>query len=309
MIDTHCHLSDSKYDGEVDNIVNNFLSAGLDFVVTIGCDRTTNERSKEIVNNYDHVYYTIGIHPDDCDTYDEAEIESYLTVNDPKLVAVGEIGLDYYHNKENKDKQKSVFISQILLAKKYHLPIVIHCRDAYGDMLEILKNYAPFENGAVMHCYSGSLEFAREILRLGIKISFTGNVPYYTFDKISYSSDKKGVFVDKKVNGNFLELKYIPNETGIHKITISVGQFQKLTFETTASYISVYGYDLNKVFGEDKYYSAVFKEISNSVSSCSTVWLWSCSSSSSVSTYGSQYSSYFSLYSLSNIFNPESFLI
>ncbi len=97
-------------------------------------------------------------------------------------------------------------------------------------------------------------------VKASIKISFTGNVPYYTFDKISYSSDKKGVFVDKKVNGNFLELKYIPNETGIHKITISVGQFQKLTFETTASYISVYGYDLNKVFGEDKYYSAVFKD-------------------------------------------------
>ncbi len=178
MIDTHCHLSDTKYDGEVDNIVNNFLSAGLDFVVTIGCDRTTNERSKVIANNYKHVYYTIGIHPDDCDTYDEVEIESYLTANDPKLVAVGEIGLDYYHNKENKDKQKSVFISQILLAKKYHLPIVIHCRDAYGDMLEILKNYAPFEDGAVMHCYSGSLEFAREIIKLGIKLSFTGSVTF-----------------------------------------------------------------------------------------------------------------------------------
>lgn len=178
MIDTHCHLSDSKYDGELNEIVDNFLSAGLDFVVTIGYDKINNQRSKEIANKYDQVYYTIGIHPDDCDEYDEAEIESYLMVNDPKLVAVGEIGLDYYHSKDNKEKQKQVFISQILLAKKYNLPIVIHCRDAYGDMLEILKEYAPFESGAVMHCYSGSLEFAREIIKLDIKISFTGSVTF-----------------------------------------------------------------------------------------------------------------------------------
>lgn len=178
MIDTHCHLSDTKYDGEVEDIVNNFLSAGLEFAVTIGYDNINNKRSKKIAGKYDHVYYTIGIHPDDCDSYDEAEIESYLSANDPKLVAVGEIGLDYYHNKDNKDKQKQVFISQIDLANKYHLPIVIHCRDAYGDMLEILKKYAPFKNGAVMHCYSGSLEFAREIIKLGIKISFTGSVTF-----------------------------------------------------------------------------------------------------------------------------------
>ena len=147
-------------------------------MICVGCDHQSNMRAKEIANAYDSVYYTVGIHPDDCDQYDKSEIESYLSVGDNKLVAVGEIGLDYFHNKENKQKQIEVFISQIELAKKYKLPIVIHCRDAYGDTLDILKRYAPFEYGAVMHCYSGSVEFAREVIRLGVKLSFTGTVTY-----------------------------------------------------------------------------------------------------------------------------------
>jgi len=124
------------------------------------------------------MYCAVGVHPDDADKYNEQELEKLLINRNNKLVAVGEIGLDYYHTKENKELQKQVFESQINLANKYKLPIVIHCRNAFGDMLEILKKYAPFEYGAVMHCYSGSLEFVREILKLGLKISFTGTVTY-----------------------------------------------------------------------------------------------------------------------------------
>lgn len=178
MIDTHCHLNDSQYEGKVDEIVNNFLSAGVEKAICIGCDPITNKSAKEIANLYDCVYYTVGIHPDDCETYNEKELEEYLKANDKKLVAVGEIGLDYYHNKDNKEKQKEVFIRQIKLANKYKLPIVIHCRDSYGDTLEILKQFAPFKYGAVMHCYSGSWEFAQQILKLGVKFSFTGTVTY-----------------------------------------------------------------------------------------------------------------------------------
>ena len=178
MIDTHCHLAEPHYEGELTNIVNNFSTAGIDFVVTIGYDEKNNLASRDIAHDYDNVYYTVGYHPDECASYDEMKLESMLMRNDKKLVALGEIGLDYFHNKENKDKQKEVFIHQINLAKKYNLPIVIHCRDAYGDMLEILKENMPFTNGAVMHCYSGSLEFAKEIIKLGIKISFTGSVTF-----------------------------------------------------------------------------------------------------------------------------------
>ena len=178
MIDTHCHLNDSWFDGEVDQVVNNFLGAGIEKVICIGCDPKTNKKAKEIADKYETVYYTIGIHPDDEQTFNLKELESYLKKKDKKLVAIGEIGLDYFHNKENKDLQIEIFEKQINLAKKYKLPIVIHCRDAYGDMLEVLKKYAPFKHGAVMHCYSGSWEFAKELLKIGIKFSFTGTVTY-----------------------------------------------------------------------------------------------------------------------------------
>lgn len=178
MIDSHCHLNDLKYEGEVDKIVSNFLFAGVEKAICVGCDPISNKRAKEIAQEFDAVYYTVGIHPDDCKTFNRDEIEAYLTKKDEKLVAVGEIGLDYFHNKDNKDEQIAVFEEQIELAKKYQLPIVIHCRDAYGDTLNVIKKHAPFEYGAVMHCYSGSWDFAKELLKLGIKFSFTGSVTF-----------------------------------------------------------------------------------------------------------------------------------
>lgn len=178
MIDTHCHLNDLQYENEVDQIINNFLQAGVKRAICVGCDPNSNKRAKEIALEYEEVYYTVGIHPDDCNMYNEKEMEEYLKNEDNKLVAVGEIGLDYYHNKNNKEDQIQVFESQIKLAQKYNLPIVVHCRDAYGDTLEILKKYAPYPNGVVMHCYSGSYEFAKELLKLGVKFSFTGTVTY-----------------------------------------------------------------------------------------------------------------------------------
>lgn len=178
MLDSHCHLNDYHFEGEVDQIVNNFLSSGVEKAICIGCCPESNLDVIKLANTYESVYCAVGVHPDDCDKYNEEEFENLLINRNSKVVAVGEIGLDYYHTKENKQKQIEVFESQIRLAIKHKLPIVIHCRDAYGDMLGILKKYAPFECGAVMHCYSGSLEWAREVLRLGLKISFTGSVTF-----------------------------------------------------------------------------------------------------------------------------------
>ena len=178
MIDTHCHLNDPQFEGIVDQMVDNFLQAGVDAAICVGCEPETSEQAVEIANQFDSVYAAVGVHPDDCDKYDQAKIEN-LILRSEKVVAVGEIGLDYYHIKENKEQQKQVFISQIKLAKKYNLPIVVHCRDAYKDTLDILTEHASFENGIVMHCYSGSLEFAKQLLKLGAKFSFTGVVTYH----------------------------------------------------------------------------------------------------------------------------------
>ena len=178
MLDTHCHLNDIQFSEDLNQVITNFLFAGVNKAITIGCDPQSNVEAIELAKKYESVFCAVGIHPDDCNKYDEAQLENLLKNKDNKLVAVGEIGLDYFHNKENKEEQIKVFESQIKLAKKYKLPIVIHCREAYGDTLEVLKRNAPFEFGAVMHCYSGSWDFAKELLKLGVKFSFTGTVTY-----------------------------------------------------------------------------------------------------------------------------------
>lgn len=176
MIDTHCHLNDEKYTN-VEEIVDNYLSAGVDRVVCASSSISASVRAAEIAAKFPSVYYTIGIHPDEVGEFDLNRLENLVKNANNKLVAIGEIGLDYFHNKDNKPEQKAAFISQIELANKYKLPIVIHCREAYGDTLEILKQH-PAKFGAVMHCYSGSLEYAHEIIALGYKLSFTGNVTF-----------------------------------------------------------------------------------------------------------------------------------
>lgn len=178
MIDTHCHLNDSQFDNDLENVINSFFVSGGDSIICVSADYPSSIKAKQIAEINDNIYYTIGVHPDDCNSYDETELEDLIITKSDKLVAIGEIGLDYFHNKLNRAKQIEVFTSQINLAIKYRLPIIIHCRDAYQDVLEILKKYSPLEVGVVMHCYSGSLEFARELIKLGVKISFTGNVTY-----------------------------------------------------------------------------------------------------------------------------------
>ena len=178
MIDTHCHLNDSQFDNDLYSVINNFFLFGGKALICVGADFSSSMKAKMIAESNDNIYYTIGVHPDDCDTYSQSEMEDLILTKSDKLVAIGEIGLDYFHNKLNKAKQIEVFVSQINLAIKYNLPIVIHCRDAYQDVYNILKEYAPLKIGVVMHCYSGSLEFANQLIKLGVKLSFTGSVTF-----------------------------------------------------------------------------------------------------------------------------------
>ncbi len=178
LLDCHCHLNNPQYDTDREGVISDIFASGIEKVICIGADISSSISSRELAETHDNIYYTIGIHPDYCDDYDAEVIEKMIKSAGKKLVAIGEIGLDYFHNKDNKDKQIAVFVSQINLAIKYNLPIVIHCRDAYGDTLEILKRYAPLKVPVEFHCYSGSLEYARELLRLGVKMSFTGNVTF-----------------------------------------------------------------------------------------------------------------------------------
>ena len=189
MIDTHCHLTmvldenkNIDYDKIVD-IVNRMEQNGVTHAITMGVNLQDSINALEIANRYNNIYCAVGIHPEDVDAVDETileELEDLIKSNlhTGKIVAVGEIGLDYYWRKDNKDKQINIFKKQIELALKHKLPIVVHCRDAYGDMLDILKQYAPYNKAGVIHCYSGSIEWAKEVIKLGFLISFTGVVTY-----------------------------------------------------------------------------------------------------------------------------------
>lgn len=180
MIDTHCHLDSQLYDnrdGVIQKMNGHIMIAS-----------STNEKDlKEVISlcdKHDNIYGAIGFHPDEIDTLTDFSfeiLEKHLT--NPKIVALGEIGLDYYHNKENKEEQKKLFIRQIKLAQKYNKTIVIHSRDAIEDTYDILEKYL---NGhkAVLHCYSGSLEMAKKFQKLGVKFGIGGVVTFKKAFKI-----------------------------------------------------------------------------------------------------------------------------
>lgn len=174
MIDTHCHLDIEEYE-DIDKVIKNMKNH---IMIASGYNAKTNERVIRLVNEYNNIYGTIGIHPseiNDMNEYSLKYIESNL--NNPKIVGIGEIGLDYHYNVENKHLQKEYFIKQIELAKKYNKTIVVHSRDAATDTYEILRENLE-KNKAVMHCFSYSLEMAKKYQDLGLKFGIGGVVTF-----------------------------------------------------------------------------------------------------------------------------------
>ena len=177
LIDTHCHLSKNDYEN-IDEIVS-----GMDGIMIIsGCDDETNKEVIELVNKYDNVYGTLGIHPEEIDKISEDSFEIIEdNLNNPKIVGIGEIGLDYYWTKDNIEKQKEVLIRQLDIATKYNKAIVIHSRDSIQDTYDILKKY---KLKGTIHCFSSSLEMAREFIKLGYMIGVGGTVTFKNSKKI-----------------------------------------------------------------------------------------------------------------------------
>lgn len=174
LFDTHAHFDDPQFDSDRDEVIKSLADDGVTRVMNIGANMETSKKAIEIANKYDFIYATVGVHP--CDTYDmtDEDIERLriMAKNNPKVRAIGEIGLDYYFDDTKPDIQKEWFIKQLHLAKELNMPVVIHDRDSKGDAIEILKREG-ISNG-VMHCFSGSAETARELVKMGFMISFTG---------------------------------------------------------------------------------------------------------------------------------------
>ena len=179
FIDTHCHIHDEKLN-DIDAVVSNYLRDNVTKVINMGCCLETSVIGKNLAEKYESVYFAAGFHPGDINGFNDAMIDEIksLALHD-KCVAIGEIGLDYYWDGYDKAKQKDGFIKQLELALTMKLPVSIHCRDATGDMLQVLKdNKSKLEYGGVMHCYSGSKETAKELLNLNLDISFSGTVTF-----------------------------------------------------------------------------------------------------------------------------------
>ncbi len=189
IIDTHVHINDKRYDKDREKLIKEFESNNLESVIAVGFDLQSSKEVFDLSQKHNNIYSAIGVHPHDAKDYvnNFEVIENFITknANNKKVVAIGEIGLDYFRNESSKEEQVAIFENQIKLANKVGLPIVIHCRDAYGDTLEILKkNKQYLNNGGVMHCYSGSVEFAKEVLKLGFYISFAGPVTFKNAGKL-----------------------------------------------------------------------------------------------------------------------------
>lgn len=179
FIDTHVHLNADQYDEDLQEVIDRALENNVTKMIVIGFDRKTIERAMELTENYEFIYAVIGWHPVDaidCTAEDLEWIEE-LSAH-PKVVGIGETGLDYHWDKSPKEVQQEVFRKQIQLAKKVQLPIIIHNREATEDVLRILKEEQAEEVGGVMHCFSGSVETARESIDMNFMISLGGPVTF-----------------------------------------------------------------------------------------------------------------------------------
>ncbi|MGE5605138.1 MAG: TatD family hydrolase [Bacteroidota bacterium] len=178
-IDSHAHLNDEAFKLDVEQIIESALAAGVKAILVPGFDLASSVKAVELAGKYPMLWAAVGIHPHDAKTWDQAtatQIEQLLA--QPKVVALGEIGLDYHYNYSTKAEQLKAFIEQINIAKSCRKPIIIHDREAHQDTLETLSRERPGDAGGVMHCFSGSGEMAAQFLHLGLHISFAGPLTF-----------------------------------------------------------------------------------------------------------------------------------
>ena len=178
LFDTHAHYDADWFDADRHEVLAALPENGVSLVVNPGCDLVTSRAAVEFAEKYPHVYAAVGYHPENCAPYVEEHLDQLRQMaRHPRVVAIGEIGLDYYWE-ENPPKafQQQVFRAQMALAEELDLPVIVHDREAHADCLAIVKEF-PKVRG-VFHCYSGSVELAKELVKLGWMLSFTGVLTY-----------------------------------------------------------------------------------------------------------------------------------
>ena len=182
IFDTHAHYDDEAFDSDRDSLILSLKDRGVVGIVSCGCDIASTVANQNLSHSFDDFYFAAGFHPENLEDFSVEDLEKLEPFfADEKCVAVGEIGLDYHWMNSTKEKQRELFVAQIELAKVKGLPVIVHDREAHGDTLDILKATKP---SGVLHCFSGSVEMAREVIKLGMFLGFNGVATFKNARKI-----------------------------------------------------------------------------------------------------------------------------
>lgn len=252
MIDAHAHLLSEEL--SADEIISEMKNCGLDKIINIGTNVIDSIDGQELANKYENVYTTVGIHPEYVYHFDELDLQTIdILAKKDKVVAIGEIGLDYHYGAdvEEKQLQKQLFLYQIKIAYNNKLPFVIHCRDAVDDVLQILKdNQSLLKYGFCMHCYSEGAKYIQDFIELGAYISFTGNITYKKSDRSFLKDiplDKIMVETDcpylapEPVRGKINQPKYViyTAQKIADCLQMSLEEFEKIAQENTKTFYNI----------------------------------------------------------------------
>ena len=198
IFDSHAHYDSSKFDEDRYAVLDSMPEKGVCRIINCGSDLPSSERSIELAERYDFVYAAVGVHPHEASGWDYASLEKLRELlKHPKAVAIGEIGLDYHYDFSPRDVQKDVLRAQLALSKELDIPVILHDREAHGDMYDILREFAPLRG--VMHCFSGSAELMRESIKLGLHIGLGGSV--------TFKNAKEPVRVAEETPGEYILLE------------------------------------------------------------------------------------------------------
>lgn len=192
LFDSHAHLNDERFDEDREEVIKYLKENDVELVVNPGASVETSKTAVELANKHDFIYAAVGVHPHDTEEMTDEDLKTIENLaKKNKVVAIGEIGLDYFYDHSSKEAQKKWFIEQIKLANRLKLPIIIHDRDAHEDTMNIIKQYKSDDIGCVLHCYSGAVELAKEYIKMGCYISIPGTV--------TFKNNKKTVQVVREI--------------------------------------------------------------------------------------------------------------
>ncbi len=176
IFDTHAHYDDSRFDDDRSALLSSLREKGVSHIINCGCDLKSSVATVELTEKYDFIYAAVGVHAHEAEEATEGDLEKIGQLyNHKKVVAVGEIGLDYHYDFSPREKQLEIFEKQLLIANELDLPVIVHDREAHEDTMNLLKKYKP---KGVIHCFSGSVEMAKEAVRLGMYIGIGGAVTF-----------------------------------------------------------------------------------------------------------------------------------